>query len=153
MFSYSMEHICSYTATLHTPFEVIGETPLGLRVNAYVSGGEVSGPRMKGRILPVGGDWLTVRSDGVGVLDVRATLQCDDGALVYIGYQGVIELGPDGYARMLAGDPPPRAPIRAVPRFITSHPDYLWLNRLQCVNIGEADFTTASVSYDVYALR
>jgi hypothetical protein len=87
------------------------------------------------------------------VLDVRATLQCDDGALVYIEYGGVIELGPDGYARMLAGDPPPRALIRAVPRFVTAHPDYLWLNRLQCVNIGEADFVTATVAYDVYALR
>jgi hypothetical protein len=42
--------------------------------------------------------------------------------------------------------------IRAVPRFITSHPDYLWLNRLQCVSIGEADLVDWIVSYDVYAL-
>lgn len=152
MYAYTMEHICSYGVTLHSPFEVIGETPLGLRVNAYVSGGTVEGPRIRGEFLPVGGDWLTVRSDGVGVLDVRATIRTHDQALIYVQYQGVLELGDDGYARMLAGNPPPRAQIRSAPRFLSAHPGYLWVNRLQCVNIGEVDFASASVSYDVYAL-
>ena len=98
MYAYTMEHICSYGVTLHSPFEVIGETPLGLRVNAYVSGGTVEGPRIRGEFLPVGGDWLTVRSDGVGVLDVRATIRTHDEALIYVQYQGVLELGDDGYA-------------------------------------------------------
>jgi len=152
MYAYTMEHICSYGVTLHSPIEVIGETPLGLRVNAYVSGGTVEGPRIRGEFLPVGGDWLTVRSDGVGVLDVRATIRTHDEALIYVQYQGVLELGDDGYARMLAGNPPPRAQIRSAPRFLSAHPGYLWVNRLQCVNIGEVDFASASVSYDVYAL-
>jgi hypothetical protein len=147
-----LEHICSYSATLHTPFEVIGPTPSGLRINAYVSGGEVTGPRLRGRILPVGADWLTVREDGIGVLDVRATLETHDGALIYLEYGGVLDLGADGLQRMLSGNPPARAPIRAAPRMLTAHPDYLWLNRLQLVNIGEADFTAATVYYDVYAL-
>ncbi|MBP8926249.1 MAG: DUF3237 domain-containing protein [Pseudomonadales bacterium] len=153
MFDYTMEHICSYSATLRAPFETIGETPQGLRVNAYVTGGEVHGPRLRGRVLPVGGDWLTIRRDGMGVLDVRATLETHDGALIDVQYQGLLDLGADGYARMLGGDPPARAAIRATPRLMCAHPDYLWLNRLQCVNIGEADFTTAIVSYDVYAVR
>jgi hypothetical protein len=28
--------------------------------------------------------------------------------------------------------------LRVVPRYQTSHPDYLWLNRLQCLGIGQA---------------
>ena len=44
MFDYNLEHICSHNATLRQPLEVIGETPVGLRVNAYISGGEVWGP-------------------------------------------------------------------------------------------------------------
>ena len=36
----------------------------------------------------MGGDWLTLRSDGVGILDVRATLEADDGALIYTSYSG-----------------------------------------------------------------
>ena len=66
MYAYTMEHICSYGVTLHSPFEVIGETPLGLRVNAYVSGGTVEGPRIRGEFLPVGGHWLTGRRHGGG---------------------------------------------------------------------------------------
>lgn len=40
MFDYTLEHLCSYTATLHQPLELIGKTPNGLRTNACVSGGE-----------------------------------------------------------------------------------------------------------------
>jgi hypothetical protein len=153
MFSYTMEHICSYTVTLAQPFEMIGETPAGLRLNAYVTGGEVTGPRLRGRVLPVGGDWLTVRPDGIGLLNVRATLETHDGALIYTEYKGVLEFGADGYQRLLNGNPPARATIQAAPLFLTSHPDYLWLNRLQCLNLGMADFATSSVSYDTYAVH
>jgi len=153
MFDHNLEHICSYNATLRQPLEVIGATPVGLRVNAYISGGEIWGPRLRGRVLPVGADWLTIRPDGVGVLDVRTTIETSDGALVYVEYMGVMDLGPDGYQRMLTGNPPARAAIQVAPRFLTSHPDYLWLNRLQCLNVGMADFATSSVSYDTYAVR
>jgi hypothetical protein len=153
MFKYELEHICSYSATLRQPPEVIGETPLGFRFNAYITGGEVTGPRIRGRVLPVGADWLTIRTDGVGVLDVRATMETHDGALIYCAYGGVMDFGPDGYQRMLSGNPPARIAIQVVPRFLTSHPGYLWLNRLQCLNVGMADFATSSVSYDTYAVH
>lgn len=153
MLDYMLEHIVSYTATLRLPPEVIGETPAGLRMNFYVTGGEASGPRIRGRILPVGGDWFTVRRDGVGVLDVRFTLETHDGALIAASYTGVLDLGEDGYARALRGELPQRAAIQAAPRFETAHPACLWLNRLQCVSVGGFDLATATVSYDVYALR
>jgi hypothetical protein len=153
MFDYTMDHLCSYTATLGQPFEVLGETPAGLRLNAYVTGGEVSGARLRGRLLPVGGDWLTVRRDGVGLLDVRATIETHDGALISVEYTGVLELGADGYQQMLSGTPPLHALIQAAPRLLTAHADYLWVNRLQCLNVGMADFATSSVSYDMYAVR
>lgn len=148
----AMEHICACRGTLLSPSEIIGETPEGLRVNFYVTGGEVAGPRLKGEVLPVGGDWLTIRRDGVGLLDVRATLATDDEALIYLAYTGIIEAGEDGYQRFLDGDLPNRLPLRGTPRFLTAHPDYLWLNRLQCVNVGEADLENFVVSYDIYAL-
>ena len=71
-FANEFEYIMSYNATLRAP-EVIGPIPEGLRLNFYVTGGSFEGPKCKGTILPVGGDWLTIRSDGVGILDVRAT--------------------------------------------------------------------------------
>ena len=153
MFDYTMEHICSYTATLESPPELIGPTPEGLRLNVYVTGGEVTGPRLRGRVRPVGGDWLTIRTDGVGILDVRATIETHDGALIYIAYTGVGDLGEDGHARFLGGEPPRVLPLRTAPRLQTSHPDYTWVNRFQYVNVGEVDFESFAVAYDLYALR
>ena len=153
MFDYSMEHIFSYSATLDANMEVIGPTPNGLRMNVYVTGGEMTGPKVQGKVRPVGADWLTIRTDGVGILDVRATMETHDGALIYCAYQGVSDTGEDGYSRFMEGNGPDKLAIRAVPRFVTSHPDYLWLNRLQCINIGEADLQVPVVNYDVYALR
>ena len=154
MIEYRLEHICSYRATLASAPEVIGAVPEGLRINVYVTGGEVSGPRIRGKIRPVGGDWLTVRTDGVGILDVRATMETHDGALIYVTYNGVVDLGEDGYQRLARGETiADGTPIRTAPRLHTAHPDYRWLNRLQCVGVGEAFLGRSEVRYDVYAVR
>ena len=147
-----LEYICSYWATLSPP-EVVGPLAEGLRVHFYVTDGEISGPKMKGRLRTVGGDWLLLRTDGIGVLDVRATIELDNGALIYTTYGGVVDLGPEGYELFLKGILPPRPDLRIVPRYYTSHPDYLWLNRLQCVGVGILDVAKSKVSYDIYAMR
>ncbi|MCI0720612.1 MAG: DUF3237 domain-containing protein [Acidobacteria bacterium] len=61
MIDYKLEHIFSYTGTLASPPEMIGSVPEGTRVNFYSTGGEITGPRIRGKIGPVGGDWATVR--------------------------------------------------------------------------------------------
>ncbi len=151
-FDFQLEHICSYMARLDPVPEVIGPVPEGLRTNWYVTGGEVSGPRLRGIVRPVGGDWFILRTDGVGVLDVRATIETHDGALLYVAYSGVADLGEGGYERFLRGEASGVVPLRCAPRFQTAHPAYLWINRLQCLSIGQADLERAEVSYDVYAL-
>jgi hypothetical protein len=147
-----LEHLFSYTVTLAPP-EVIGPVPEGIRVNFYVTEGTVHGPKVKGKFLPVGGDWLTVRTDGVGILDVRATIQSQDGALIYVTYGGVGDLGPDGYNKFLQQDLPAVLHVRVAPRFQTAHPEYQWLTRYQCVGIGQVDMARLEVSYDIYALQ
>jgi hypothetical protein len=46
---------------------------------------------------------------------------------------------------------PYRCPwLRTVlPRVQTAHPDFQWLNRLQCLGIGEVNTEDLVVSYDV----
>ena len=122
-------------------------------MNFYCDGGRVEGTRLNGRVLPVGGDWLTIRADGVGILDVRTTLESDDGALIYTTYSGVLDLGPDGYDRFLRQELPSHIDIRTAPRFHTAHPAYQWLNRVQCVGVGRADMERSEAHYDVYAIR
>ena len=152
MFDYSLEHLFSYVVSLERP-QMIGAIPEGIRAIFYATKGEVTGPKLRGKFLSGGGDWLTVRTDGVGILDVRGTLESDDGALIYMAYTGVGDLGEDGYQKFLRGEFPALVKLRAAPRFHTSHPEYLWLNRLQCLNIGEVDLERLEVRYDVYAVR
>lgn len=154
MFEYHLEHICSINATLDPNREQIGPTPEGLKINIYVTGGEVTGPRIKGKVRPVGADWYTLRTDGVGILNVRATLETDDGALIYMTYRGVSDAGEGAYERFLKGEPPAGgAPIHTAPVLTTSHPDYLWVNRILCLGVGESFPESKRIGYDIYAVR
>ena len=143
MLAYQTEHLFSYRATIAAP-EVIGPCPGDIRLNFPLTGGEVSGPKLSGKVKGGGADFATLRTDGVILVDVRGTLESDDGALIDIAYQGVLDLGADGYANFLKGVMPPELKVRAA---------YQWLNRLQCFSIGEADLAKQEITYDVYALR
>ncbi len=153
MNDYELEHICSYTGTLASPPEVIGPLPEGLRVNFYSTGGNISGPRVQGKVRAVGGDWATVRRDGVEHIDVRTTFETHDGAVILVTYQGAMDFGTDGYDRILRGELPPVVRLRTAPRFATSHPEYVRLNRLFCFGVGEYRAATNEAKYDVYAVR
>jgi hypothetical protein len=151
--AYTLEHICSYAGTLGNSPEVIGPLSEGVRVNFYATRGEVSGPQICGRLIPVAGDWVTVRKDGMAYLDVRTTFETHDAALILVTYQGLIDFEEYGYDGFLRGEVPPLVKLRISPRFVTSHPAYLWLNRLFCVGVGEYRSAAKEVTYDVYAVR
>src|SRR5260370_25523278 len=133
MIDYKVEHICSYAVhgTAAVPPEVIGPVPEGIRVNFYsTGGGELTGPKVRGKVRPVGGDWMTVRNDGIGILDARVTLETDDAALILVTYGGVIDFGQGGYDMFRRGELPAEVRARTSPRFFTSHPEYLCVNTL-----------------------
>ncbi len=152
MLNYLLKHIFSYHLQLNPP-EIIGAVPDGIRANVYTAAGTVSGEKVRGILRPVGGDWVTIRPDGVGITDVRGTIETDDGASIYITYTGVMDLGENGYQDFLQGKLPRTAQIRNAPRLQTAHPDYFWLNRLQCLSIAEINFTTFTSDFDVYAVK
>lgn len=152
MFAYQLDHLFTYSARLK-PTEILGEVPEGFRVNYWVTGGEVDGPKLKGKVLPVGADWLTIRRDGMAALDVRISILTDDGVLIDVAYPGLGDLGIDGYDKVRRGELPKRLKLHTSPRFRTSHPDYAWMHRVLCVGIGEVDFERSEAIYDVYAIR
>ncbi len=150
---YELEHICSYNATVQQA-EPIGPVAEGIRLNVYHTGGEVSGPRIRGKVRPVGGDWFTLRTDGVGVVDVRVTIETHDGALIYVTHVGHLDLGPNSYQATLDGQVPPDGiPFRTAARFQTAHPEDQWANRVICVGIGQVYLSVPEVRYDIYAVR
>jgi hypothetical protein len=153
MLEYKLEHIFSYYATVTFP-EMLGPVPDGLRLNFYITGGEMTGPRVIGKVHPVGADWLRVRRDGVSIVDVRGLLETQDGALIDVTHNGIADAGEDCYERTLASNPPPNGlRVRTMPCFYTAHPQYAWLNRLHCLGIGEIYFEQAHIAYDIYAVR
>jgi hypothetical protein len=152
MQTYQTDLVLSFSGTLKPSPEVIGQVPEGIRVNFYPASGAVSGPRLRGLVRDVGGDWLTLRRDGVAQLDVRTTIETEDGALLLLTYHGVADFGHDGYQRFLKRDLPGVVRIRITPRFTTAHPDYLWCNRLHCFGVGEYSPATLQAHYDVYAI-
>jgi Protein of unknown function (DUF3237) len=119
--------------------QALGDTPAGNRKIVNVLGGTVEGDRVKGRVLPGGGDWALTRADGALLLDVRLTIETDDGALIFCRYDGIRHGPQEVMARLGAGEPvdPSEMYFRTQPRFETAHPAYTWLNRILAVGIGE----------------
>jgi hypothetical protein len=121
------------------PAQKLGTVPHGVRIIVPVTGGDFDGPRLRGRILPGGGDWLLLRSDDVLELDLRITLQTDDHALIYMTFQGLRHGPPDVIAALGRGEAvdPASYYFRTVPRFETSAEKYAFLNRIIAVGVGE----------------
>jgi hypothetical protein len=67
----------SFTATLKPPLP-IGAGPIGTRVVYEVTGGELSGERLRGRLLG-GGEWALIGPDGFLGIDVRLQVETHDG--------------------------------------------------------------------------
>lgn len=117
----------------------IGAVPHGTRVTAPVPSGTFEGPRLRGTVLPGGGDWTLLRGDGVLELDLRFTLETDDGALVHMTSFGLRHGPPEVVAALARGErvDPAAYYFRATPRFETAHPKYAFLNRLVAVATGD----------------
>ena len=103
--------------------EEIGSTPRGTLSIFPVIGGSFEGERLRGQVLAGGGDWVTAHEDGTFTLDLRVTLETDDGELIHMTFTGVRD-DANHY-------------FRTVPRFETAVPKYAFLNRLVAVGIGE----------------
>jgi hypothetical protein len=103
--------------------EEIGSTPHGKLSIFPIIGGSFEGERLRGKVLAGGGDWVTARADATFELDLRVTLETEDGALIHMTATGVRN-DTNHYLRTLA-------------RFETAEPKYAFLNRLLAVGIGE----------------
>ena len=117
----------------------IGTVPLGTRVTVPIVDGRFEGPRLRGKVLPGGGDWTLLRGDGVLELDLRLTLATDDGALIHLTSFGLRHGPPEVIAALGRGESvdPARYYFRTIPRFETAEPRYAFLNRLLAVSTGD----------------
>jgi Protein of unknown function (DUF3237) len=101
----------------------VGSTPQGTLTIFPVTGGSFEGERLRGQVLAGGGDWVTAHADGTLTLDLRVTLETDDGELIHMTFTGVRD-DANHY-------------FRTAPRFEAASPKYAFLNRLLAVGSAE----------------
>jgi len=150
-YSFATEFLCDIEAELSFP-EVIGPIAEGMRATFYIQGGTFEGPNLKGTIKPVGADWFVIRNDQVGQLDVRATLETDDGELIYVYYQGLVDFPEETKKELAQGNLPVGGEFKILtnPVFRTASQKYAWLNGTFAVGVGSSGEN--KVSYSIYRI-
>jgi hypothetical protein len=117
---------------------IVGMTPGHDRRVGVITGGSFEGERLRGKILPGGSDWQSLRSDGTLTLDVRCIMETEDGHLIGMTYRGMRHGPKDVLERIGRGEAtnPSEYYMRTVPFFETASEQYGWLNKLVSVAIG-----------------
>jgi hypothetical protein len=145
------EHLFDMVVDLN-PRLSFGDGPFGRRSLFGSAGGSFEGPRLRGEVLPGGGDWALFRADGAMLLDVRLTLRTHDGALVHMTYGGRWIIPPELQVEL--ADPlkrhsvdPARYYFRTNPLFETGATQYSWLNDV--VGIGSGYLVEGGIAYKV----
>jgi hypothetical protein len=120
------------------PIQDLGQTARGHRRVIDILGGEVSGPRLVGEILPGGADWQIVRPDGTIEVVARYTIRAASGALIYVQNEGLRVASPEILARMSKGELVPVGSyhFRTAPKFETADPSLKWLERATFVGVA-----------------
>jgi len=117
--------------------------PFGTRMIVDVTDVRIEGERLNARMKgQATADWGSLAADGTFQLDVRATLETDDGALILVQYHGRCDLS----------DPEAPGPVYNAPRFETGDPRYAWLNKVQAVMKGKVDLPR-QITYRIYEVR
>ena len=136
-------------AALSQPLPV-GTGPIGTRVYYDVTGGEIIGDRIRGKVLG-GGEWALIGPDGFLRLDVRLQIETHDGAFLYVQYPGLLELNEAVQSALAdgAGTEYDDQYFFANPRIETGDERYAWVNTTFFVGEGHL-LPNNSIEYRVW---
>jgi hypothetical protein len=123
-------HVADLVVKIAEPIE-IGHIAGNLRRMIPIAGGEVLGPRIRGKVLPGGSDFQLMRMDGVTDLQARYVIEIEERQFIYVENSGVRYGPPDLMEKLRRGEAVDPALIyfRTTPRFETAAPGYEWLMR------------------------
>jgi len=93
-----LELACEEVVTLDKAV-VVGDTAFGHRQYIPITGGTVTGPRLKGKVLPGGWDWQLQLANGCTSISAEYKLQAEDGAIVYVSNKGMFCAGGKAFTR------------------------------------------------------
>jgi hypothetical protein len=127
-----------------------GDIGGGVRRIIPITGGEVRGDNINGKVCPFGADFQIIRPNELIELEAKYAFETDDGAVVYVENTG-LRFGPlDLLQKLKRGEPvdPKLIYFRTVPRFETGSEKYRWL--MQHLFIGSAARHADRVVIDVH---
>lgn len=129
---------------------IVGDSSHGLRRIVPILGGQVEGPRFRGRVVPGGADWQFVRPDGVLELEAKYTLESHDGVLIMVTNGGVRHGPGDVLDRIARGEHVDSSQyyFRTTTRFEAPNgSDYEWMNKSIFVCTAAREVATAIVRF------
>lgn len=138
----------------------LGKSPFRNRRVSYIAGGTVEGERLRGQVLPGGGDWseLGPGPDGAALtlIDVRSIWKTHDGAMIHVTYGGRLAIPADVLPAFrdpaqVEGLPEDSYYFRIQPIFETSDERYGWLNAMVAAGVGKR--TAKGVRYRIFGLE
>jgi Protein of unknown function (DUF3237) len=133
----SLELVANLSVQVATPVEV-GHTFAGSRRLVSITGGDVTGPRLFGRVVPGGADFQIVRPEGVAELDARYVIELADGTPVYVTNQAMRRASPEVTRQLMRGEPvdPSLVYFRCAPRFEVVAGPWRWLAESLFIGTG-----------------
>lgn len=141
----ALEHLADLTVHVAAPVEagaIVGLNSRGRRRIIPITGGTLSGPTLRGRVLPGGADFQLVVSDTAADLDARYIIELEGtefaGEHIYVQNRALRRGSAADIARLVRGEPVDPAAIyfRCVPSFEVSSPALAWLTESLFVGSG-----------------
>ena len=122
----------------------VGATATGMIRAIPITGGEVVGDNIRGRVIPGGADWQRTRPDGVTEIEATYAIELEDMTLVKIINRGLIA------PPATEGSP---AYFRTAIEFTAPNGPHQWLNEaIFLCSAGGAPGRPGAVQVDVYKL-
>jgi hypothetical protein len=138
------------------PPQVVGPVLKGTRLISPFKNGLLKSDKINGKILEGGADWGLVLDSTTFKVDSRATIETDDGALIYMTSSGYSHANAKISAMIGAGKGGELSPsdyyFRTSVAFETSSPRYAWLNRIVAIGVGRFP-APGKVAYRIYAIK
>jgi hypothetical protein len=138
------------------PPQVVGPVLKGTRLISPIRNGFVKSDKINGKILECSGDWGLIIDSATFKVDSRATIETDDGALIYITYSGYSHADAKIAALIGAGKGGELSPsdyyFSTSVSFETGSPRYEWLNYVVAVGVGRFP-AAGKVAFRIYEIK
>ena len=144
-----LNHLMKLIVRVEAPVP-IGKVLTGVRMIYNASGGEFEGDRLKGVVLPGGGEWFLQEEGGMGQPDVRLLLKTEDGAHIYLRYTGILDFNETAMDAITNGRSTNFGDnlFLTQVRFECADENYAWLTKT--IAVGEGRMHPDCVEYAIY---